>query len=168
MSLSRARRVAACTLVCAGVLGTSGAAARPRAVRVGVISPTSVTRAFSFYASPNSRTQTLFNIDGLLLNARCSAGGSPIVFAFSSGAGGDLLGRVFDGLGRVHVIHNTSFDKRSRGVQLNPSSNDFDATGTVLYEDISSRVVQATFAADNSTTLNGRNVCTVYGTFIAS
>jgi hypothetical protein len=162
----RARRAVSAVALSVGVLG-AGAATTAAATRVGVTS-TAVTRAFSFYASPNSRTQTLFNVNGFSANARCSASGSPIVFGFSSGSGGDLLGHVIDGAGRVHVIHNTSFDKKSRGQQLYPSSSDFDASGSVSYEDIDSRVVTVTYALDNSTTLGGRRVCTVYGTYTAS
>jgi hypothetical protein len=161
-----ARRACAAAALAAGVLGT-GAATTSAATLVGVTS-NAVTKAFSFYAAPNSKTKTLFNINGFSANARCSASGSPIVFGFSSGNGGDLLGHVVDGAGRVHVIHNTSFYKKSKGQALYPSSNDFDVSGIVNYEDVDSRVVTVTMSLDNSTTLNGRKLCTVYGTYTAS
>lgn len=167
MSFIHARRTAAAAALAAGVLG-AGAATTSAATNVGVTSG-AVTKAFSYYSSPGSKTaKTLFNIDGFSANARCSSAGSPIVFAFSSGPGGDLLGHVIDGAGRVHVIHNTSFNKKSKGQGIYPSSSDFDASGVVAYEDINSRVVTVTYALDNSTTLNGRKLCTVYGTYTAS
>lgn len=166
MSFIHARRTAAAAALAAGVLG-AGAATTSAATNVGVTS-NAVTKAFSFFASPGGKAKTLFNINGFSANARCSSAGSPIVFAFSSGNGGDLLGHVIDGAGRVHVIHNTSFYKKSKGQGIYPSSSDFDASGVVAYEDINSRVVTVTYALDNATTLNGRRVCTVYGTYTAS
>ena len=163
----RTRRACLAAALAAGALGLTASTTAAATSHLKV-SSTAVTRAFSFFAAPNSKTQTLFNANGLLLNARCTSAGAPIVFAFSSGAGGDLLGRIFDGADRIHAIHNTSFDKRSKGVQINPSSNDFDSTGTLLYEDIGSRVVTVNIAMDNATTLGGRRVCTVYGSYVAS
>jgi hypothetical protein len=127
-----------------------------------------VTRTFSLIARPNSKTVTLVNIDSLLINARCSANGSPVIFAFTSAGSADLLGRIFDGLGRVHIVHNTAFTNQSKGVGLWPSSGDFDATGTVLFETSKGAVVTVNYAFDNSTTLNRQNVCTVFGSFIAT
>lgn len=138
--------------------GSSGAAVNTGAV----------TRTFSFIGKPNSRTTTLFNIDSLLINARCDSKGSPIVFAFSSAASADLFGRVFDGLGRVHIIKNSAFTSKTKGVSLSPSVGDYDSTGTVLFETSSGKVVTVNIAFDNSTTLNKMNVCTVYGSVIAT
>ncbi len=127
-----------------------------------------VTRTFSFIARPNSKTSTLLNINSLLINARCDAKGSPVVFAFSSASSADLFGRLFDGLGRIHIIKNSAFTGKSKGVSLSPSSGDFDSTGTVLFETSSGRVVTVSYALDNATTLNRTNVCTVYGSYIAT
>jgi hypothetical protein len=130
--------------------------------------PGAVTRTFSFIAKPNSKTSTVLNIDGLLVNARCDNQGSPVMFAFSSASAGDLLGHVFDGQGRVHIIHNTSFSKSSKGVQVSPSSSDFDASGLLAFEASNGKVVTVNYAVDNATTLNKQNVCTVYGSYVAS
>jgi hypothetical protein len=129
-----------------------------------------VTRTFSFIGKPGSKTSTLFNIDGLLINARCDSRGSPVVFAFSSASNADLFGRLFDGLGRVHIIKNSSFTKTGapRGVSLTPSSGDFDSTGIVIFETSTGKVVTVDYALDNSTTLSKLNVCTVYGSLIAT
>ena len=110
----------------------------------------------------------MLNIDGLLVNARCDNHGSPVMFAFSSASAGDLLGHVFDGQGRVHVIHNTSFSKSSKGVQISPTSSDFDASGMVAFEASNGKVVTVNYAVDNATTLNKQNVCTGYGSYVAS
>lgn len=136
--------------------------------RKGVSS--AATRTFSFIGKPGSSTSTLFNIDGLLVNARCDSRGSPVVFAFSSSTSADLFGRLFDGLGRIHIIKNSSFTKSGapKGVSLTPSSGDFDSTGTVLFETSSGNVVTVAYALDNSTTLSKMNVCTVYGSIIAT
>jgi hypothetical protein len=127
-----------------------------------------VTRTFSFIGKPNSKTSTVLNIDSLLINARCSANGSPIVFAFSSAPAADIFARVFDGFGRVHILKNTSFTNRTKGIQLSPSSGDFDATGSVLFETSTGKVVTVNIAFDNSTTLVRQNLCTVFGSFIAT
>ena len=127
-----------------------------------------VTRTFSFIAKPNSKTSTLLNNNSLLINARCDAKGSPVAFAFSSASSADLFGRLFDGLGRVHIIKNSAFTRSSKGVSLSPSSGDFDSTGSVLFETSSGRVVTVNYALDNATTLNRTNVCTVYGSYIAT
>ena len=131
-------------------------------------SPTPVTRTFSFIGKPGSRTSTVFNIDGLLVNARCDSRGNPVIFAFSSVSRADLFGRIFDGLGRLHIIKNSAFTRTSRGVGLSPSSGDFDSTGAVLFEVSTGTVVTVSYAFDNATTLAKQRVCTVYGSFIAS
>jgi hypothetical protein len=127
-----------------------------------------VSRTFSFIGRPGSKTATVVNIDSLLINARCSPNGSPVIFAFSSAGSADLFGRIFDGLGRLHIVKNSSFTRASKGVSLSTSSGDFDATGTVLFEVSNGTVVTVNYAFDNSTTLARRNVCTVYGSLIAS
>jgi hypothetical protein len=127
-----------------------------------------VTKTFSFIGKPGSKASTIVNIDSLLINARCSSNGSPVIFAFSSAQKADLFGRFFDGLGRFHIVKNSSFVKGTSGVALYPSSGDFDATGTVLFEVSDGTVVTVSYAFDNSTTLAKQNVCTVYGSYIAS
>ncbi len=127
-----------------------------------------VARTFSFIANPNSKTETLVNLDLLLINARCDSRGNPVIFAFSSSQNADLFGRIFDGLGRLHIVRNSSFTKISPAVSLSTTSGDFDATGTVLFETYSGKVVTVSYAFDSSTTLAKRNVCTVYGSVIAS
>jgi hypothetical protein len=127
-----------------------------------------VTKSFAFIGKNNSKTVNVVNIDKLTINARCNGSGSPIVFAFSSATNGDLFGRVFDGHGRLQIVHNSSFSKGNPGVRLNPTSNDFDSTGTVVYENSSGQAVTVNIAMDNATTLNKLNVCTVYGSVVAT
>ena len=57
-----------------------------------------VTRTFSFIGPPGSKTAYIVNIDGLAINARCGTAGQPVIYAFSSVAKADVLGRIFDGL----------------------------------------------------------------------
>jgi hypothetical protein len=127
-----------------------------------------VSKTFSFIGKPNSSTTTLVNVDSLLINARCDATGKPVIFAFTSASSADLFGRIFDGLGRLHIVKNSAFTKTSKGVQLSTNSGDFDGTGTVLFETSTGKVVTVNYAFDNSTTLSKQNVCTVYGSLIAS
>jgi hypothetical protein len=126
-----------------------------------------VTKNFSFIGLKSSKTTNVVSIDGLTINARCGSAGQPVIFAFSSAPKADIFGRVFDGLGRLHTIHNTSFTK-GVSVQLSTSSGDFDASGTVLYETSAGKVVTVQYAFDNATTLGKQNVCTVFGTAVAS
>lgn len=58
--------------------------------------------------------------------------------------------------------------KTNKGVLLSVTNGDFDASGNVLYETAAGNVVTVNYAFDNATTLNKRNLCTVYGSFIAS
>jgi hypothetical protein len=132
------------------------------------VSPGAVTRTFSFIAKPSSSTGTLVNIDSLLINARCDSSGRPVVFAFTSASSADIFGRIFDGSGRVHILKNTSFTSKTKGIQLSPVSDDFDATGSVLFETSTGKVVTVNIAFDNSTTLVKQKVCTVFGSVIAS
>jgi hypothetical protein len=88
------------------------------------------------------------------MNARCSKQGSPIIYAFSTAPAADLFGRIFDGLGRLHIIHNSSFNKGTKGMAVATSSGDFDATGTLLFETSKGQTVTVNYAFDNSTTLS--------------
>jgi hypothetical protein len=126
------------------------------------------TRTFSFIGSAKSKTVTLVNTDSLLINARCNAQGEPVIYAFSSSQNADLFGRFYDGLGRLHIVRDSSFVKGNPAELLSATTGDFDATGTVLFETYNARVVTVDYAFDNSTTLAKRDVCTVYGSAIAS
>jgi len=132
------------------------------------VSSNAVTKTFSFIGKPNSSTSTLVNIDSLLINARCDSSGRPVVFAFTSASSADIFGRIFDGYGRLHVLKNTSFTNKTKGIQLSPLSGDFDATGSVLFETSTGKVVTVNIALDNSTTLVNQKVCTVFGSAIAT
>jgi hypothetical protein len=133
----------------------------------GVSGP--VTRTFSYIARSNSKTRVLFNVDSLLFNARCDPRGNPVIFAFTSASNADIFGRMFDGLGRTHIIKNSSFTKKSKGVSLSPSiPGDFNSSGTVMFEASNGRTVTVNYAFDNSTTLARMSVCTVYGSIIAT
>jgi hypothetical protein len=136
----------------------------------GAVTTGPSTKTFSFIGKPGTaKGKTIVNIDGLTINARCTRGGTPVVFAFSGVSNADLLGHMFDGAGRTHIIHNTSFDKgKNKGVLLSSTSNDFDASGVVLFETSRGKVVTVTYAFDNATTLTKQNVCTVYGSYVAS
>jgi hypothetical protein len=128
-----------------------------------------VTRTFSFIGRPGSRTSTIFNIDGFLVNARCSSAGSPIIFGFPrTSTPADLFGRFFDGLGRFHIVKYSSFNTNTRGVPLYATSGDFDATGSLAFETSSGKVVTVDYAFDNATTLSRQNFCTVYGSYVAT
>jgi hypothetical protein len=127
-----------------------------------------IPRTFSFIGKPGGRTVGIVNINGFQMNARCDSRGNPVIFGFSLAAKADLLGRIFDGLGRLHSVHNTSFVKGTSGVFLSTTSGDFDASGSVLFEDSNGNVVSVNYAFDNATTLAKQNVCTVYGSLIAS
>jgi hypothetical protein len=150
------------TVVASGVLLVANAGV------AAAITSNPVTKTFSFIGKPGSKASTIVNIDSLIINARCSTSGSPVIFAFSSAQKADLFGRFFDGLGRLHIVKNSSFVKGTSGVALYPSSNDFDASGTVLFEVSDGTVVTVNYAFDNSTTLAKQNVCTVYGSYVAS
>jgi hypothetical protein len=52
--------------------------------------------------------------------------------------------------------------------ELSTSSGDFDASVNVLFETSAGKVVTVDYASDNATTLGKMNVCTVYGSFVAS
>ncbi len=131
-------------------------------------SPGAVTKTFSFIAGPNSKTSTLLNIDNFLMNARCDSHGLPVIFAFSSASAGDLFGNFVDGAGRTHLIHNTVFSKGNKGVLVSSTSSDFDASGVLDFENVNTKVVTVSYGFDNSTTLNKRNVCTVFGSYTAT
>jgi hypothetical protein len=127
------------------------------------------TKTFSFIGKANSKTATLVNVDSLSINARCDSRGNPVIFAFTSASNADLFGRMFDGLGRLHIIKNSAFTKKSKGVSLSPNvAGDFNSSGTVMFEASTGKVVTLNYAFDNATTLNKQNVCTVYGSVIAT
>jgi hypothetical protein len=148
-------------------VGSASAAKSPRVIIRTSAAP--VTRTFSFIGRPGSRTSTIFNIDGFLVNARCSSNGSPIIFGFPrTSTAADLFGRMFDGLGRLHLVKDSSFNRSTRGVALYTTSNDFDASGSVLFETSSGKVVTVSYAFDNATTLSKQSVCTVYGSYVAT
>ena len=136
-----------------------------RAIVKGSAGP--VTRTFSFIAPPGSKTVNIVSIDGLTINSRCGSAGQPVIFAFSGVAKADILGRIFDGLGRLHVIHNTSFGP-GVSVALSTTSGDFDASGSVLFETPAGKVVTVSYGFDNATTLGKQNLCTVFGSAVAS
>jgi hypothetical protein len=136
-----------------------------RAVVKGTAGP--VTRTFSFIGAPGSKTANVVSIDGLTINARCGTAGQPVIFAFSSVAKSDILGRIFDGLGRLQGIRNTSFGPNV-SVALSTTSGDFDGSGSVLFETPTGKVVTVSYGFDNATTLGKQNVCTVFGSAIAS
>lgn len=175
---SRTRNLSALAAVAlaAGAVTAATAAATPdsastvrtaHATAVGTSSP--VSRTFSFIGKPNSKTTTLFNLDSLLINARCDARGNPVIFAFTSAGNADIFGRMFDGLGRQHTIKNSAFTSKSSGVSLSPAiPGDFNSSGTVMFESSTGQVVTVNYAFDNATTLAHLNVCTVYGSVIAS
>ena len=136
-----------------------------RAIVKGNAGP--VTRTFSFIGPLGSKTANIVSINGLTINARCGSGGQPVIFAFSGVAKSDIFGRIFDGLGRLHVIHNTSFGPHV-SVALSTSSGDFDASGSVLFETPTGKVVTVSYGFDNATTLGQQKLCTVFGSAIAS
>jgi hypothetical protein len=139
------------------------------------VTPNAITKTFSFVGSSNSKTLTLINnLNGFTINARCNGAGQPVIFAFSRASNGDIFGHLFDGLGRLHIIHNTSFNaSKNKGVSLSTSSGDFDASGSVMFEATNGqggnpKVVTVNYAFDNSTTLVGLNRCTVFGSLVAT
>lgn len=175
--LMRPRRIAALTMsivaMAAVAAGTASASSDHAAGKVRVHAATvkgtagPVTRTFSFIGPSGSKTATVVSINGLTINARCNTSGEPVIFAFSSVAKSDILGRIFDGQGRLHSVHNTSFGP-GVSVSLSTSSGDFDASGSVLFETPAAKVVTVSYAFDNSTTLGKQKVCTVYGSAMAS
>jgi hypothetical protein len=138
------------------------------------VTPNAVTKTFSFVGTASSPTTTLINnIDSFTINARCNSRGEPVIFAFSAASNGDIFGHLFDGLGRLHLIHNSSFTNATKGVSLSTSSGDFDASGSVMFEATNAqgsnpKVVTVNYGFDNSTTLQKLNRCTVFGSLVAS
>ena len=144
--------------VAAAVVGNAGAA--------GSSGPQ--TKTFNFVNTTNNKTTTLFSADGLTVNARCDTNNAPVIFAFTSAFNADLLGHVIDGAGRLHLITADNFSKFGKGVSLAPNIvGDRDASGTLVYETFAGKVVTVTYGFDNSPTLNGKKVCTVYGSYVA-
>lgn len=145
----------------------SGASSASGVARVSAAGP--VSRTFSFIANPNSSTKVIVSVDALLINARCDSRGFPVIFAFTSAGSADIFGRMFDGLGRGHIIKNSAFTRSNKGVSLSPNvAGDFNSSGTVMYERSNGQVVTVNYAFDNATTLNKANVCTVYGSIVAT
>jgi hypothetical protein len=163
MKVSIGRRGLVAAMLSAGAIALLGGVGSSAAA-----TPTAVTRTFSFIMPPNNKAANVINIDSLTVSARCDTKGSPIVFAFTSASAADIFGRVFDGSGRVHIIHNTVFNSKSKGILLSPTTNDFDSTGSILFESSTGQVVTISLAMDNSTTLNKKNVCTIFGSYVAS
>ncbi len=175
--LMRGRGIAALvvSMLAVGVAGAGTASASSehatvkttvhRAIVKGSAGP--VTRTFSFIGPRGSKTANIVSIDGLTINARCGTAGQPVIFAFTSVARTDILGRIFDGLGRLHVIRNTSFGPNV-SVALSTTSGDFDASGSVLFETPTGKVVTVSYGFDNATTLGRQNVCTIFGSTSAS
>jgi hypothetical protein len=164
------KRIIGTRSLAALVLSTTALVVLTSGAANAVAAPNAVTKTFSFVGTANGKTQTLVNINGLLINARCNAQGNPVIFGFSSSSNADLFGRFFDGLGRLHIVKNSSFTKKGdpKGMSLATSGGDFDASGNVLFETYSGKVVTVDYAFDDSTTLAKRNVCTVYGSYVAS
>jgi hypothetical protein len=137
----------------------------------GAVTRNPATKTFSLIAKSGQNAKVVVNVDGLTINARCGTGsnaGNPVVFAFSNVPAADLLGHMFDGAGRTHIIHDTQFNKGTKGVRISPTSSDFDGSGLVAFETSKGAVVTVAYAFDNATTLNKQNVCTVYGSYVAS
>ncbi|MFZ0043581.1 MAG: hypothetical protein WAK93_19895 [Solirubrobacteraceae bacterium] len=162
MKVFMGKRPALAVVMAVVGLGAVGAGAASAA-------PSPVTKTFSFIASPGQPKtgRVILNADGLVINARCNAGGGPVIYAFSN-ADADLFGRVFNGFGRLSSIKQSAFIKGNKGVLLSVNNGDFDASGTVLYETFAGKVVTVNYAFDNATTLNKRKVCTVYGSAVAT
>jgi hypothetical protein len=140
------------------IAGTAGAAGA---------GPT--TKTFAFASTTNNKPKTLFNVDKLLINARCDTNNAPVIFAFTSAFNADLLGHVIDGAGHLHVIANDAFNNKSKGVSLAPAiAGDKDASGTLTFSTGNGQVVTINYGFDNSPTLSNKKVCTVYGSYIAS
>jgi hypothetical protein len=163
MKVSIGRRGLVAAILSAGAIALLGGVGSSAAA-----TPSAVTRTFSFIMPPNNKAANVISIDSLTVSARCDTKGSPVVFAFTSASAADIFGRVFDGAGRVHIIHNTAFNNKSKGILLSPTTNDFDSTGSVPFENSTGQVVTINLAMDNSTTLNKKNVCTVFGSYVAS
>ncbi len=157
------RRLAALTLTAGAICAIGGQAA--------VAAPaTAVTRTFSFIgeAELQDRDRCSTTFDGLVINARCTrtarrscsrSPGRPPPTS-SPGCSTEPVGCT--------SMKNTSFTNKTKGIQLSPSNNDFDSTGSVLFETLTGQVVTVNIAFDNSTTLVRRNLCTVFGSYIAT
>jgi hypothetical protein len=161
------KRSLAALVLSVTVLMTCAAGALGAGERVKT-STNAIPRTFSFIGRPNGKTVGIVNINGFQMNARCDSRGNPVIFGFSLAPKADLLGRIFDGLGRFHSVHNTAFNRGTKGVFLSTNGGDFDASGSVLFEDSNGTVVSVNYAFDNATTLSHQNLCTVYGSLIAS
>lgn len=123
---------------------------------------------FAFQASKGSSFRTLLSINGLTIRARCTSAGSPQISATTSSNNADLFGHVITGGGRVHAIADDAFHKGVTHNLVAGVTGDTDASGSVQYQIGSGKLVTVNYAFDNARTLNGTNVCTVYGSSLSS
>lgn len=123
---------------------------------------------FAFQGTPGSSERTLLNVNGLTLKARCDSHGSAHISATTSGTNADLFGHVITGSGRVHAIADDAFHKGVTQNLVAGVTGDPDASGTVEYQVAPSKLVTVNYSFDNSRTLNGMKVCTVYGSALSS
>jgi hypothetical protein len=123
--------------------------------------------AFSFQGHLSSNTRTVLSVEGLTIRAHCDSKGSPVITATTAVTNADLLGRVIDGAGKVHPIADDAFHHGSVDDLTAGAKGDSDASATVNYEIAQGNVVTVEYAFDNAPTLNGKNVCTMYGTAIS-
>jgi hypothetical protein len=158
------------------IIGPSGLAALIVAITAVVVAAETssatvttspITKTFSFVGKAGSQAATVVDVDSLQITARCDSTGSPVIYASSTANNADLFGRMFDGLGRLHLIRDSSFVD-NQGVSLSSTTDDFDSTGTVMFETSSGAVVTVNYAFDDTPTLAKSDVCTVYGSMIAT
>lgn len=126
--------------------------------------------AFSFKCHAIGPDHTLLSVDGLRITARCDGSTKPVITATTSSSHADLLGRVVNRAGKVKSIADDAFTTTSRddltaGIG---SAADSDGSGTVSYERADGKVVTVNYSFDNSPTLGGEDVCTVFGTAISN
>jgi len=123
---------------------------------------------FAFRGTPGSSMRTLLNIDGLTIRARCDSAGKPRISATTSATNADLFGHVVTGSSKVHAIADDAFHAGVTDSLVAGAAGDPDASGSVQYEVSSGKLVSVNYSFDNSRTLNGINVCTVYGSALSS
>ncbi len=124
--------------------------------------------SLSFTARPHSSTVKLLNVDGLTIKTSCSSAGEAVIRATTSSTNADLIGHVIDSKGVGHAIADDAFHRGVTDDLTATVGGDQDASGNAVYETAAGKVVSLTYAFDNSSTLNGKNVCTVYGTAISN
>ena len=123
---------------------------------------------FAFQGGKGSALRTLLNVNGLTIRARCNSAGSPQITATTSSNNADLFGHVITGHGRVHAIADDAFHKGVTANLVAGVTGDPDASGSVQYQIGSGKLVTVNYSFDNARTLNGTNVCTVYGSSLSS